>query len=106
MRITPACSNSESTVTSEAEISAPVCDDVARAPAAERPLLTATIGFLRATRRATRANLRGFPNDSRYSRMTLVSSSDSQYWIRSLPEMSALLPTETKEDRPSPRSLA
>ena len=29
-------------------------------------------------------------------------SSDSQYWIRSLPEMSALLPTDTNED--SPRS--
>ena len=72
VRITPACSNSASTVTSEAATSAPVCDDVARAPAAERPLLTATIGFVRATRRAIRANLRGLPNDSRYSRITSV----------------------------------
>ena len=36
-----------------------------RAPAAGRPLLTAMIGFWRVTRRATRANRRGFPNDSR-----------------------------------------
>ena len=51
----------------------PVCEEVARAPAAERPLLTATIGLVRPTRRAIRANLRGFPNDSRYSRITSVS---------------------------------
>jgi hypothetical protein len=64
------------------------------------------MGLRRATRRATRANLRGLPNDSRYSRITSVSSSDSQYWIRSLPEMSALFPTDTNEDRPSPSSFA
>ena len=54
VRITPACSKSASTVTSEAESSAPVCELVARSPATERPLLTATIGISRPTRRATR----------------------------------------------------
>ena len=34
-------------------------------PAAERPLLTATIGLRRETLRATRANFRGLPKDSR-----------------------------------------
>ena len=64
-RTTPAWRNSASTVTSEAATNAPVCDELARAPAAERPLLIAMIGFVRATRRAIRPNLRGFPNDSR-----------------------------------------
>src|SRR6185503_16214805 len=48
----------------------------------------------------------GFPNDSRYSRITSVSSSDSQYRSKSLPEMLALLPTETKVEMPSPSELA
>ena len=39
VRITPACSNSASTVTSEADSSAPVCDEVARAPAARAAAL-------------------------------------------------------------------
>ncbi len=78
MRITPACWNSASTVTSEAASSAPVCDELALAPAAERPLLTATIGLRRPTRRAIRENRRGLPNDSRYSRATEVSGSCSQ----------------------------
>ena len=63
--MTPAWWNSASTVTSDAPIRAPVCDPVARAPAAERPLFTAMIGLLRPTRRAIRANLRGLPTDSR-----------------------------------------
>jgi hypothetical protein len=44
---------------------AAVCDEAARLPAVVRPLLTATIGFFRETRRATRLNVRGLPNDSR-----------------------------------------
>ncbi len=64
-RITPACRNSASTVASEPETSAPVCDPAARAPAVPRALLTATIGLVRDSRRATRANVRGLPNDSR-----------------------------------------
>ena len=64
-RMTPACWNSASTVASEAASSAPVCDDAARAPTAERPLFTARIGLRAATRRAMRPNRRGLPNDSR-----------------------------------------
>ena len=64
MRITPAWSKSASTVTSDAASSAPVWDSVARAPAAERPLLTTTIGFCRPIRRATREKRRGSLNDS------------------------------------------
>src|SRR5665811_2397301 len=41
VRTTPAWWKRASTVTSDAPISAPVCDDVARAPAADRPLFTA-----------------------------------------------------------------
>jgi hypothetical protein len=40
---------------------APVCDEAARAPASDRPALTARIGFVRPTRRAISANFRGFP---------------------------------------------
>jgi hypothetical protein len=70
--------------------------------AAERPHLTATIGIVWDTRRATRANLRGLPNDSRYSRATCVCGSCSQYSSRSLPDRSALLPTDTNDDSPTP----
>ena len=63
-RSTPACANKASTVTSAADSSAPVRDHAAGRPAV-RALLTATIGFAAVIRRATRANLRGFPNDSR-----------------------------------------
>ena len=54
-----------STVTSEVAKRAPVCDCVALKPAAERPLLTASMGFFLATRLVMRANFLGFPNDSR-----------------------------------------
>ena len=64
VRITPTWSKSASTVTSEAEISAPVWDPVARAPADDRPLLTTTIGFWRPIRRATLEKRRGLLNDS------------------------------------------
>src|SRR6516165_4713652 len=81
-------------------MSAPVCDEVALAPARVRPLFTARIGFERLILRAIRANRRGFPNDSRYIRITLVAASLSQYSSRSLPEISALLPTDTNVERP------
>ncbi len=63
-RITPACWNSASTAVVE-PASAAVCEPAARWPAVVRPPFIARIGFFRATRRATRANLRGLPNDSR-----------------------------------------
>ena len=62
--MTPAWRKSASTVTSEAASRAPVCEDVARAPAAVRPLFTATIGLARPTRRASRENFCGLPKDS------------------------------------------
>jgi hypothetical protein len=65
VRTTPLWRKSASTFTSEAAISAPVWEEVARAPACERPLFTATMGLLLATRLAMRAKRRGFPNDSR-----------------------------------------
>jgi hypothetical protein len=74
----PACLKSASTTASLAA-SAPVCDDAARAPAAERPDLTATIGLFRATRRAIWLKRRGLPKLSRYSRMTSVRGSSAQY---------------------------
>ena len=99
VRITPACSNRAST-TASLDASAPVCEDAARAPAADRPDLTATIGLIRATRRAIWLNLRGLPKLSRYNRMTRVWGSSAQYWMRSLLDTSALLPTETNVEIP------
>src|SRR6266542_2371265 len=49
--MTPDCRNKASTVTSDAASSAPVCDEVARAPTAERPDLSAIIGLSRPTER-------------------------------------------------------
>ena len=78
VRITPLCRKSASTVESEAASSAPVCDIAARLPAALRPLFTATIGVCAPSRRASLANRRGFPNDSRYINTTSVFGSSSQ----------------------------
>ncbi len=64
VRITPVWWKRASTATSRLA-SAPVWEEAARAPAEERPDFTATMGFLRAMRRAMRAKRRGFPNDSR-----------------------------------------
>ena len=64
VRITPTWSKRASTVRSEAAIRAPVCELVARRPAAERPLFTATMGISRPTRRAIREKRRGSLNDS------------------------------------------
>jgi len=63
-RMTPAWWKSASTASSE-PASAAVCEPAAFAPARVRPPFMARIGFVRATRRARRANLRGLPNDSR-----------------------------------------
>ena len=69
-RITPASWKSASTAASGPG-NAAVCEPP-RAPAALMPLFSARTGFVPLTRRATRANLRGFPNDSRYSRTRSV----------------------------------
>jgi len=55
-RMTPACRNRASTAMSGLA-SAAVCDEAARTPADDRPLLTATMGLRRDTLRAMRANL-------------------------------------------------
>jgi len=64
VRITPLCWKSAATAASDPARD-PVWDDAARAPLTVRPLFTATIGFRRATRRASWVNLAGFPKDSR-----------------------------------------
>ena len=83
-----------------------MCELAARAPAAVVPLFMARIGLRRATRRAIRPKRRGFPNDSRYSSTRFVCESCSQYSRRSFDETSALLPIETKAERPRLRSAA
>ncbi len=102
-RITPACSNS--TFTPASSIGVAPAAIAASAPAC-RPLFTAITGLVRASRLASRPNLRGLPKVSRYSRTRSVPGSVCQYCSRSLPETSARLPAETKVDSPSPRSLA
>lgn len=71
-----------------------------------RPAFTATIGFLRVTRRAIAVNRRGFPNDSRYMRIAWISGLSSQYSRRSLPDTSVLFPIETNIATPRPFSTA
>ena len=58
--------------------------------------------MVRPTRRAVRANLGGFPIDSRYSRASLVASSDSHHCSMSVPDTSSLSPKETREEIPTP----
>ena len=102
-RMTPACSNNARTLASSI---GSVC---AASPATGRvcrPLFTATIGLVRASRRATRANFRGLPNVSRYRSTRSVAGSVCQYCSMSLPDRSARLPAETKVDSPRPRLRA
>ena len=77
-RITPVWRNRAATVSSELA-SAAVCEEAARRPTALRPAFTATTGLDRLNWRASRANLRGLPNDSRYSRPTPVASSSAHH---------------------------
>ena len=72
----------------------------------DRPAVTTTTGMLAASLRATRANLRGLPIDSRYSPATEVLASWRRNCITSLPETSARCPAETNVDRPRPRRRA
>ena len=104
-RITPVWRNSAATVSSELA-SAAVCEDAALRPTAERPDFTATTGLERLNSRASRANLRGLPNDSRYRSATPVASSSPHHDSRSFPLTSALLPIDTKLESPMPRFFA
>jgi hypothetical protein len=60
------------------DAAAAVCEAPARLPATDRPLNTAMTGLRLASARATRASLRGFPNDSRYSATAEVAGSSNQ----------------------------
>ena len=100
-RITPAWRNSASTAES-VEVSTAVWEEATVSGRPVRPPLTATIGLRRETRRARRANFCGLPKDSRYSSTVLVAVSSVQYCSRSLPLTSALSPTETNVDTPTP----
>ena len=73
-RMTPDASNRACTLASGTSTDV-CCSPVTVEP---RPLFTATIGFRRPSRRATRANLRGLPKLSRYSRARSVVSSVCQ----------------------------
>ena len=59
-------------------------------------------GIFRPTRRAVRANLRGLPNDSTYSRASLVWPSCSHQVSRSLLDTSYLSPADTNDEQPMP----
>ena len=72
--MTPVWANRASTAASGLARAA-VWEEAARWPEAVRPALTATIGFWSDACRATWANRRGSPKDSRYRRMTSVSGS-------------------------------
>ena len=99
--ITPACSSRACLV--RGGVTAAAARAAARRrPAADRPTFTVRTGLLRPRRRAVRANLRGFPNDSRYSTASLVAVSDSHHSSMSLPETSSLSPSETNEEIPMP----
>ena len=63
---------------------------------------TVRTGMAQLTRRAVRANLRGLPNDSRYSTPSLVWPSRSHHSSMSLPDTSSLSPTEANEEIPMP----
>ena len=103
VRITPDCSKSVTTAASDN------ADELASRPGVTRecrPDFTAMTGLVLASTRASRANFRGLPNDSRYSSTTSVRSSPCQNCSRSLPETSARLPADTKVDSPRPAVAA
>lgn len=94
-RMTPACSNSACTLDSSIDAATEASDG--NVPVC-RPDFTAMTGLVRASLRATRANLRGLPKVSRYSSTCSVFGSVCQYCIRSLPDTSARLPADTNDD--------
>ncbi len=98
-RITPDWANSALTAVASGPTESPT-------PGGRAGEASATTGLSRPMCRASRANLRGLPNVSRYNMITSVAGSPCQYCNRSLPETSARLPAETKLDRPSPRRSA
>nr|WP_254185596.1 hypothetical protein [Nocardioides panacis] len=85
---------------------AAVCERPARCPAAELPPKTTRSGRVRLNEAASREKVRGSWNDSRYSAAARTSGSSCHADSRSLPDTSALLPSDTKAATPSPRSRA
>ena len=80
---------------------ATVCEAAARWRGAWPANATKT-GSRALSRRAVRANLRGLPNDSRYSTASSVMPSASYHSSMSVPETSGLSPTEANEETPVP----
>ena len=107
MRITPACSKRASTVTSEAASSAPVWELLARCAGRRAAALHDDDRLLAATRRATREKRRGIAErlDVEQRHVGVAGPPPSTRGSRCA-VMSALLPTETNEDTPRPRSPA
>ena len=97
----PAWSNSACRVISGAAAAA-VCEAAARWPGADCPAWTVRTGMLALTRRAVRANQRGWSKDSRCSTASSVASSASHHSSMSVPETSSLSPTEANEEIPMP----
>ncbi len=81
-------------------------EEAARWPAAVRPPLNTTIGFDLPIRLASARKRSGSGSDSRYSMITRVASCRSHASSRSLTSTSALLPSETKCEKPRPTSRA
>ena len=79
-----------------------MCEAVARAPAAERPLLTATIGLLTREPPRDAGELSRVAERLEVQQRDVGAASCSQYCRKSLPDRSALLPTETNDDSPTP----
>jgi hypothetical protein len=105
VRITPDCRNRAETATSTLA-RAPVWLLAARAPAEGAARLDGDDRLLAADPAGDAGKRRGCPNDSRYSRITSVAGSPSQYRSRSLALTSALLPTDTKVEMPMSRRRA
>ena len=103
--MTPAWWNSASTASSE-PASAAVCEPAARIPARLRPLFMARIGLRRATRARDPAEAARVAERLEVDQHESVPASSSKCSSRSLEETSALLPTDTNADRPSPRAAA
>ena len=78
-----------------------MCELAARAPAGDRPALTATIGLRSSDAPRDLAELPRISETFQVQQDHLRVRSSAQYGSRSLLDTSALLPTETKLERPS-----
>ncbi|CAM5672947.1 hypothetical protein SVIOM342S_01361 [Streptomyces violaceorubidus] len=97
--MTPACRRMSS-YTASSPASAPVCDPAAFAPAAVRPALSTTTGFLGTVARAASTNARPSLRSSRCIAMHSVCGSSPNQVSRSSSSRSDLLPRPTMADTP------